>query len=108
MSLSAAPMLYDVVTPVEEERFLPLQLADTAEATARLISEGLATRGLAGSSLLGALTDADGRLRPEAEALARAYEAALLASLSPTEVKTLRRLLIRVEVAAQKLAGVTS
>lgn len=80
--------------------FLPLQLAATAEATGALIA-----RGLERQRLPSPLTGPDGRLLPEIEPLARAYEAALLSGFSPQEVKTLRRLLTRLETVALKLAG---
>lgn len=84
----------------DEETFLPLQLAACAAATGGLITSGLAAR-----TSYAALTDEDGALRAEIAPLARAYEAALLSGLSPAEVKTLRRLLSRVEAAALKLSG---
>jgi hypothetical protein len=92
--------------PEEEDRpiaqpFLPVQLARTAEATSRLIGQGLTDRGLSGFSL----TDETGALNPVIAPLAYAYEAALLTGLSPQEVRTLRRLLTRVEAAALKLSG---
>jgi hypothetical protein len=83
------------------EPFLPVQLARTAEATGRLIGQGLIDRGLSGF----ALTDETGSLNPAIAPLAYAYEAALLTGLSPQEVRTLRRLLTRVEAAALKLSG---
>ncbi len=78
-----------------------MQLARTAEAAGRLIGQGLTDRGLSGFSL----TDETGVLNPAIAPLAYAYEAALLAGLSPEEVRTLRRLLTRVEAAALKLSG---
>ncbi len=83
------------------EPFLPVQLARTAEAAGRLIGQGLTDRGLSGFSL----TDETGVLNPAIAPLAYAYEAALLTGLSPQEVRTLRRLLTRVEAAALKLSG---
>ena len=83
------------------EPFLPVQLARTAEAAGRLIGQGLTDRGLSGFSL----TDETGVLNPAIAPLAYAYEAALLTGLSPEEVRTLRRLLTRVEAAALKLSG---
>ncbi len=79
--------------------YLPERLARAAEAVGRLIDQGLATRGVAPSVL-----DAAGDPPMEAVQLARAYEAALLVNFSPSEVQTLRRLLARVEAAAQRLA----
>lgn len=79
--------------------FLPLQLASVAEATGGLIANGLAVRAAS------PLTDETGALRREIAPLALAYEAALLASLTPEEVRTLRRLLTRIESAALKLSG---
>ncbi len=87
------------------DRFLPLQLAQAAEATGRLIFEGLVVRGVAGDGMKSALIDAQGDLRPEVAPLARAYEAALLVNFTPSEVATLRRLLARVEAAALRLAA---
>jgi hypothetical protein len=83
------------------EPFLPALLARTADATSRLIGQGLIDRGLSGF----ALTDETGVLNPEIAPLAYAYEAALLTGLSPEEVRTLRRLLTKVEAAALKLSG---
>jgi hypothetical protein len=111
MSLSAA-RTHDAAsrgldeTDMDDERpiaepFLPVQLARTAEATGRLIGQGLIDRGLSGF----ALTDETGALNPAIAPLAYAYEAALLTGLSPQEVRTLRRLLTRVEAAALKLSG---
>jgi hypothetical protein len=83
------------------EPFLPVQLARTATATGSLINQGLTDRGLSGFSL----TDETGALNPAIAPLAYAYEAALLTGLTPGEVKTLRRLLTRIEAAALKLSG---
>jgi hypothetical protein len=83
------------------EPFLPVQLARTAEATGRLIHQGLTDRGLSGFSLM----DETGALNTAIAPLAYAYEAALLTGLTPGEVRTLRRLLTRVEAAALKLSG---
>jgi len=83
------------------EPFIPAQLARAADATSRLIGQGLIDRGLSGF----ALTDETGVLNPEIAPLAYAYEAALVAGLSPQEVRTLRRLLTKVEAAALKLSG---
>lgn len=87
---------------VREEAFLPLQIAACAEATSRLIASGLAKRAPSATPIL---VDETGALRPEIASIARDYEAALLAGLSPAEVKTLRRLLAKVEAAALKLSG---
>jgi DNA-binding transcriptional LysR family regulator len=51
------------------------------------------------------LTAAGRRLFAEIVPLARAYEAALLAGLAPSEVTTLKRLLGQLEVAAATLYG---
>lgn len=80
--------------------YLPERLARAAEAVGRLIDQGLSTRGVAPSGL-----EEEGEPPPEAVLLARAYEAALLVNFSPSEVQTLRRLLARVEAAAQRLAA---
>jgi len=95
---------YRIVEPEEDpavpaSAFLPLQLAAVAEATGGLIANGLAGRAAA------PLTDETGALHREIAPLALAYEAALLSSLTPEEVRTLRRLLARVETAALKLSG---
>jgi len=106
MSQSAAQALAGY-SPRDDEgygRFLPLQLAQTAEAAGRLIFEGLVVRGVAGDGLTSTLIDAGGDLRPEVAPLARAYEAALLVNFTPAEVAILRRLLARVEAAALRLA----
>ena len=60
-----------------------------------------------GRSHVLALTDSGRRLHAEIAPMAMAYEAALLAGLSPAEVETLKRLLIRLETAAGKLSGET-
>ncbi len=83
------------------EAFLPLKLSAAAEAARGLIASGLAARAPSHTPL----TDETGALRPEIAPLARAYEAALVASLSPAEVQTLHRLLTKVEAAALKLSG---
>ena len=88
--------------PPQEEAFLPLQIAACAEATGGLIASGLAKRAPSATPIL---VDESGALRPEIAPIARAYEAALLAGLTPAEVKTLRRLLTKIEVAALKLSG---
>ncbi len=110
MSRSAAqsapfePQVHPCADAPAHERFLPLQLAQAAEAAGRLIFEGLVVRGVAGDGMRSALIDANGDLRPEVAPLARAYEAALLVNFTPSEVATLRRLLSRVEAAALRLA----
>lgn len=52
-----------------------------------------------------ALTDQGRELHADIAPLALAYEAALLAGLTPAEVETLKRLLIRLETAAGRLSG---
>jgi hypothetical protein len=107
MSPSAARNL-DMDSPLDPapaERFLPLQLAQSAAATSQLVADGLAMRGLGGESIAGGLTGQNGALPPEVALLARAYEDALMVSFTPAEVQTLRRLLARVEAAALKLSG---
>lgn len=104
--MSQMAVRYKRVEPQEDDlvhrdAYLPLQLAAVAEATGGLIAQGLAGRVMDSRSL----TDESGVLRPEIAPLALAYEAALLVGLSPQEVKTLRRLLSRVEAAALKLSG---
>jgi len=89
----------DEEAAVPARAFLPLQLAAVADATGGLIANGLAVRAAS------PLTDDTGALRREIAPLALAYEAALLASLTPDEVRTLRRLLTRIETAALKLSG---
>ena len=61
-----------------------------------------------GRSHLLALTDEGRRLYAEIAPLALAYEAALLSGLTPAEVETLKRLLMRLETAAGRLTGDTS
>jgi hypothetical protein len=95
---------YRIVETPEEpvvpaRAFLPLQLASAAEATGGLIANGLAGRATS------PLIDETGALHREIAPLALAYEAALVSGLTPDEVKTLRRLLARVETAALKLSG---
>ncbi|MDB5471010.1 MAG: MarR family transcriptional regulator [Caulobacter sp.] len=58
-----------------------------------------------GRSHLLALTAMGRGLHGEIAPLAKAYEAALLAGLAPSEVATLKRLLLRLEAAATRLSG---
>jgi DNA-binding MarR family transcriptional regulator len=58
-----------------------------------------------GRSHLLTLTPMGRGLYAEIAPLAKAYEAALLAGLAPSEVATLKRLLLRLEAAATKLSG---
>ena len=58
-----------------------------------------------GRSHLLALTAMGRSLHGEIAPLAKAYEAALLTGLAPSEVATLKRLLLRLEAAATKLSG---
>jgi DNA-binding MarR family transcriptional regulator len=58
-----------------------------------------------GRSHLLALTAMGRGLHAEIAPLAKAYEAALLTGLAPSEVATLKRLLMRLEAAASKLSG---
>lgn len=58
-----------------------------------------------GRSHLLALTAMGRSLHAEIAPLAKAYEAALLTGLAPSEVATLKRLLLRLEAAATKLSG---
>ena len=58
-----------------------------------------------GRSHLLSLTAMGRSLHREIAPLAKAYEAALLAGLAPSEVATLKRLLMRLEAAATKLSG---
>jgi DNA-binding MarR family transcriptional regulator len=83
------------------------------KVTVSRAAHGLVTRHLVGR----AAHEADGRshiltlteqgreLHAEIAPLALAYEAALLSGLTPAEVETLKRLLMRLESAAGKLAG---
>jgi DNA-binding MarR family transcriptional regulator len=58
-----------------------------------------------GRSHLLSLTPMGRGLHAEIAPLAKAYEAALLAGLAPSEVATLKRLLVRLEGAAARLSG---
>lgn len=72
----------------------------------REAAAGLASRGLVGVSGSGVALSEEGlRLHEEIAPMALAYEAALIASLSPAEVATLKRLLGRLQSAARSLAG---
>lgn len=82
----AAHALHGTTEGPEDAR-LPDQLASASAAVSRLIAGGLA-----------------GRRADEADLVA-AYEAALLVNFSPTEARTLRRLLARLEAAALRLAA---
>lgn len=68
---------------------------------------GLVKRGLAVDGRLRALTlsEEGARLQAELAPLAVAYEAALIAGLRPEEVRLLKRLLARLQNAAETLAG---
>lgn len=76
------------------------------EPMARAMQE-LTWRGLAAADAgqVQALTASGERLYAEIAPLARAYEAALIASLAPHEVRLLKRLLLRLQGAAASLAG---
>lgn len=71
------------------------------QAAARLASRGLVS--VSGSGV--ALSEEGLCLHEEIAPMALAYEAALIASLSPAEVATLKRLLGRLQSAARSLAG---
>ena len=58
-----------------------------------------------GRSHILALTEQGRELHAEIAPLALAYEAALLSGLTPAEVETLKRLLMRLETAAGRLSG---
>ena len=58
-----------------------------------------------GRSHILALTEQGRELHAEIAPLAQAYEAALLSGLTPAEVETLKRLLLRLETAANRLSG---
>lgn len=58
-----------------------------------------------GRSHILALTEQGRDLHAEIAPLAMAYEAALIAGLTPAEVETLKRLLSRLETAATRLSG---
>ncbi len=66
---------------------------------------GRAAHGTDGRSHILALTDQGRDLHSEIAPLAIAYEAALLAGLTPAEVETMKRLLLRLETAANRLSG---
>lgn len=74
-------------------------LPGAAKATADLVRLGLAYAEGA------RLTPAGEQLYAEIAPRARAYEATLIASLAPEEVRMLKRLLLRLEGAAAALAG---
>lgn len=74
-------------------------------ATAVRAAESLARRGLAEAGASARLTVSGEALYAEIAPLVRAYEAALTAGLAPTEVRLLKRLLLRLEGAAASLAG---
>ena len=66
---------------------------------------GRAAHEVDGRSHLLALTEQGRELHAEIAPLARAYEAALLSGLTPAEVETLKRLLLRLETAAGRLSS---
>ena len=83
------------------------------KVTVSRAAQGLARRRLVersdhqadGRSHLLSLTEEGARLHAEIAPLALAYEAALIAGLAPGEVALLKRLLARLQAAAQALAG---
>ena len=83
------------------------------KVTVSRAAHGLVTRHLVGRaaheadgrSHILALTDQGRELHADIAPLALAYEAALLSGLTPQEVETLKRLLMRLEDVADKLAG---
>ena len=83
------------------------------KVTVSRAAHGLVTRHLVGRaahevdgrSHLLALTEQGRELHAEIAPLARAYEAALLSGLTPAEVETLKRLLLRLETAAGRLSS---
>ena len=66
---------------------------------------GRAAHEVDGRSHLLALTEQGRELHAEIAPLALAYEAALLSGLTPAEVETLKRLLLRLETAAGRLSS---
>jgi DNA-binding MarR family transcriptional regulator len=76
----------------------------TLALTRRRLVERLAT-GKGGRRTRMVLTQEGVRLHGEVAPLALAYEAALIAGLAPDEVKLLKRLLSRLQLAALGLAG---
>jgi DNA-binding MarR family transcriptional regulator len=96
------------------------QQAIVARTAMDKVTVSRAAQGLVGRHLIGrAAHEADGRshiltltdqghaLHAEIAPLALAYEAALLSGLTPVEVETLKRLLMRLETAAGRLSGET-
>jgi DNA-binding MarR family transcriptional regulator len=83
------------------------------KVTVSRATQGLATRHLLGRSdhhadgrsHMLALSREGQRLYAEIAPLALAYEAALIAGLAPVEVEQLKRLLHRLQMAAERLAG---
>src|SRR5690606_1941895 len=83
------------------------------KVTVSRAAHGLVTRHLVGRaahevdgrSHILALTDQGRDLHAEIAPLALAYEAALMAGLTPAEVETLKRLLVRLETVAGRLSG---
>lgn len=83
------------------------------KVTVSRAAHGLVTRHLVGRaaheadgrSHILALTDQGRALHAEIAPLALAYEAALLSGLTPQDVETLKRLLMRLEDVADRLAG---
>jgi DNA-binding MarR family transcriptional regulator len=79
-----------------------------SRAARELVARSLLARDMNtadGRSHLLTLTAMGRSLHAEIAPLAKAYEAALLAGLAPSEVATLKRLLLRLEAAASKLSG---
>ena len=83
------------------------------KVTVSRAAQGLVNRHLVGRAALEvdgrshllALTEKGRELHAEIAPLALAYEAALLSGLTPAEVETLKRLLLRLETAAGRLSG---
>ena len=96
------------MTPQQVVSRTVMDKVSVSRAARELVARSLLARdanAADGRSHLLSLTPMGRSLHAEIAPLAKAYEAALLAGLAPSEVATLKRLLVRLEGAAARLSG---
>lgn len=103
--LAEAPMTQQAIVARSAMDKVTVSRAAQGLVTRHLI--GRAAHEADGRSHILTLTDQGQALHAEIAPLALAYEAALLSGLTPAEVETLKRLLMRLESAAGRLSGET-
>ena len=101
--LAEAPMTQQAIVARSAMDKVTVSRAAQGLVTRHLI--GRAAHEADGRSHILTLTDQGQALHAEIAPLALAYEAALLSGLTPAEVETLKRLLMRLESAAGRLSG---